>query len=215
VAAEREAAFGAYERQDVPFDSIVSSLKVERFRNRSPVFQVMFNMIDSGPADGGAAAGGPETDRETSSKFDLTMYVRSTRGTLRLYLVYRPDLFAPARMEEMLRQYVGLLEQVTSDPSTPVSQYSLQTTAARRVLPDPAAPLEVAVRAPSLASRFEQWRDQPTTAVAVADGSERWTYGELDRRAAVVGAALAQAGVGSGDIVAVHANRSAMLVSVL
>lgn len=215
VATEREAAFGAYERQDLPFDSIVSALKVERFRNRAPVFQVMFNMIDTGPADGGAASGGPETDRETSSKFDLTMYVRSTRGTLRFDLVYRRDLFAPARMEEMLRQYVGLLEQVTTHPSTPVSQYSLRTTAARRVLPDPAAPLDVTVRAPSLASRFEQWRDQPPAAVAVADGDQQWSYGELDRRAAVVGAALAQAGVGPGEIVAVHANRSAMLVSVL
>ena len=64
-----------------------------------------------------------------------------------------------------------------------------------------------------LARSAARWPDRP--ALATADGAERLTYRELDRRAESVSAALARHGVGAGDRVGVYAPKSTASVTAI
>jgi hypothetical protein len=54
---------------------------------------------------------------EIDSKFDLTIYIYQKANGLYLELAYNADLFDKPRMQDLLQQYVMLIEQVVADPN--------------------------------------------------------------------------------------------------
>src|SRR5262249_13789811 len=147
-------------------------------------------------------------------KFDLTLYAAEWNGSVVFSLVYDADLFAPARMREMLAQLTAVLRQAVADPARAISSISLLTDAARAALPDPMAPLPAEWR-DSIPARFARHVAATPDALAVTDPRERWTYAELEKASNRIARALGEAGVGTGDVVAVWAQRSAGLVRAL
>jgi amino acid adenylation domain-containing protein len=213
----RETTLSAYAHQDVPFERVLEEVRPERSLSHAPVFQVMLNLANfqdgAFQAEGLDVAGGG-TGGELPSKFDLTLYVGEGDGGIVIHLVYAADLFDAARMRELLAQLQGVLRQAAAAPETRVGALSLATDAARGVLPDPAEPLDATWRGAVHEVFAAQARRTPD-ALAVEDPRERWTYAELDAATDGVARALADAGVGVGDVVAITGHRSAALVRAL
>nr|QEO74443.1 phosphopantetheine-binding domain-containing pro [uncultured bacterium] len=216
VARVRHAALGAFAHQEVPFEGLVSELGLERDLSRTPVFQVMLNMINL-PGDipdfPGLSAEMVQPGA-VQSKFDLTLYAQDTPAGLQLDLVYNRALFAPGRMRELLLQFEAVLAQAAREPDAPLSRLSLVTAAAAARLPDPAAPLPALAEEPVhhlVAARAVAAPGQ--TAIDGPDGVV--TYGELVGWADHVADALRGAGVAPGDVVAVVGRRHAALVAAL
>jgi amino acid adenylation domain-containing protein len=208
----RETTLGAYEHQDVPFEALLAELKPERDLSRTPLFQVFFNMLNLPPqkvrvtdleVDWGPAP-------EPESKFDLTLYVSEADDEILVNLVYNADLFDPPRMQELLRQYRLVLEQVVEDPGRRIRGLSLRTATAAAVLPDPARPLDAAWRGAVHELFLETARRQPERP-AVSDPQASWSYGELAAAVELLAAHLCAAGLERGERVAVWAHRSAPL----
>ncbi|HTE55678.1 MAG TPA: amino acid adenylation domain-containing protein [Kofleriaceae bacterium] len=227
LARVREAALGAYQHQDVPFEKVLEDLQPGRDLSRTPVFQLFFNMLNF-PAPAAALEGlrfEPLAAPEAPSKFDLTVYAAEAGDGLSLDLVYNADLFDRGRIEELAGQYELVLRQCVGDPDRPVGEASLVTGAAAGVLPDPLAPLDPTWRGPIHEHLSRQATHRPL-ALAVADRLGSWTYAELEsasNRLARHLAALPGAGAGPGseiagpgggvtDVVAIWAHRSAPLV---
>lgn len=210
----RDTALDAYEHRDVPFERVLNEVQPERRLDRTPVFQVFFNMLPFEPA--ALRLNGVEaeivTAPEVGAKFDLTLYVSGDGRELTL--VHNADLFTSERAEEMLDQYAGLLAAVAADPDAPASAHSLVTEGARTVLPDPAAPLRRSWDG-SLLDAFRAQAGRVPDRVAVTDPQVSWTYRQLADRAAGVAGRLRAAGIGSHDVVAVPGHRSAGLVAAL
>ena len=122
----KETVLGAYENQDVPFETLIEILNPERDLSRSPLFQVLFNMISfvDQPLTLAALAVERVASPEIRSKFDLTLYAGEDNETLSLLLLYNPDLFCCERMTDWLRQFHNLLWQIVEDPDRPTSHYS-------------------------------------------------------------------------------------------
>jgi amino acid adenylation domain-containing protein len=213
LARVSESVTGAYQHQELPFEKLLEELQPERQLNRSPIFQVLFNMLtvpDTMLRLAGIVAESLPLSRP-EPKFDLTIYV-SDSPALRFELLYSADLFDAPRMAEMLRQLDHVLRQAAADPGIPISEISLITPQAATFLPDPRAPLSRDWRgaAHQALSRVAARAPERIT-LADADG-EVWTCGELEARSNQVARHLRAHGVETGDAVVVWAQRNASLV---
>ena len=209
----RQTALDAYSHQDLPFEPLLDVLAVERDLSRTPLFQVMFNMLNL--ADSNLHL--PHITAEKlfpinqESNFDMTLYVGGGEHELRLQLVYNTDLFDEARMTALLAQFKHLLGQIAAQPDQPLANFSLVTPQIRPLLPDPRTPLPPQWTAPVHELVQQQAQRQPNK-VALQDSQIRWTYGELEQRSNQLAHVLRTQGIRNEDVVAIHATRSAALV---
>ncbi len=215
VARVREVTLGAYAHQDLPFEALLAHLQPERDLSRTPLFQILFNLLNFPLTE--QRLPGLEIEAislpDLPSKFDLTFYVRDDPGQgIAVRMAYNADLFDAVRMEELLDQLTLLLAAGVENPELGVDRISLAATPrARSVLPDPAAELSAAWEGAVHEVFARQARHTPG-ALAAADPAESWTYGELDERSDRLAAFLYAGGIRPGDVVAFWAHRSAPLV---
>jgi amino acid adenylation domain-containing protein len=219
VGRVRETALDAYAHQDVPFERLLEVLSPERDLSRTPLFQLFFNMVNLPKARWELSEltleAAPQAEAE--AKFDLTVYAHEDASGIGLQWLYNADLFDAVRVEEMVRQYVGLLEQAVAAPQRPIGQLSLRTQQAALLLPDPALWLHRSPPAPawsdSVVARMHDEARRRPAAPAVEDPQVRWSYAELARISGWIAARLAAGGVRRGDRVVIYAHRSAPLAA--
>jgi amino acid adenylation domain-containing protein len=216
LARVREGVLGAYRYQELPFERLLEELQVERQLSRSPLFQVLFNMVSVPEIRldlHGLRIEPLEGPAEPLSKFDFTLYVQERAGVIDCNLVYNADLFDAARMAALLAEFRHLLAQIVAAPETPIEALSLVAPEAVAALPDPRLPLPASPWPGLVHQRLSLHAARSPERVAVADDrGEVWTYGELEARSNQLAHRLRQAGVGREDVVAVYAHRSASLV---
>ena len=214
LARVRETALEAYTNQELPFERLVEELQPERSLNYNPVFQVLFQVENTGRGD--LKLHGLEV-REFGrlgfgAKFDLTLRVQETAGGLSCACKYSEDLFSRETITHLLEQYQALLEQIVASPESPVRSYSLLTPRSRPLLPDPHAalptpPYPLVTEAVSRAVREAPGR------FAIEQGGRRWTYGELGDAVGALAAALRARGVARGCVVGITGASSFGLVT--
>jgi amino acid adenylation domain-containing protein len=209
----RERTLAAHEHQEVPFETLVTGLGIERTAAHNPLFQALFNLHNF-PGGSIDAAGVTSTllrpELDFAAKFDLTLYAREEEDGLHLALLYDAALFDRARAVEMVAQYAALLEQAAAEPSRPVAAYSLVTPAAAALLPAPAQPIAADWHGPAHARLAAHAAAHPDR-VAVEDDAVSITYLQVEERSNRLAHWLGARGIGAGDVVAVHAHRGAAL----
>ncbi|WP_073920060.1 amino acid adenylation domain-containing protein [Streptomyces sp. CB00455] len=211
----RDRVLEAQDHQDIPFERLVDMKNPQRAAAASPVFQVMFGMNRAGDLTWTL----PGVDVEwlptplSQAKFDLLLDATDGPTGVECSFEYRADLFGAETVALLAEHYGVLIESIARNPDAPVS--------ALRVLTD----AELARQAPALPQgrtagpapqpcheRFGQWAARTPDAVAVVDGGEQLTYGQLDGRANRLAHHLRAAGVGPGHLVGLSMNRTADLV---
>ncbi len=126
-----------------------------------------------------------------------------------------PALYDRAWLRAAHRSFLTFLEKAVSDPSTPVGRIDTVDTAERDAMVKDGNATEQPVAAatvPALLARHLPWS---LDAVAITDGEQDMTYGELDAAAGRLASYLAGVGVRRGDRVAVVMERSAELIVTL
>jgi amino acid adenylation domain-containing protein len=212
----RDVCLDAYTYQDLPFDKIVEAVNPQRDPSRNPLFQYLFNLVDTSGRE--LALHGCEVRRHSlfdpEAKFDLTLYAPEKDGHVELALVYNVDLFNRERIGAMLDQFVHLLMQIAKDPENPIEEYDLSPLPANSALPNPQAPLDnqwVGAIHELFSAQAESNPDQ----LALCDPFGNWTYAELERAANQLANWLIGLGLQPKDVVAVYADRRASLVIAL
>ncbi|PYQ65419.1 MAG: non-ribosomal peptide synthetase, partial [Acidobacteria bacterium] len=188
LARVRETTLGAYAHQDIPFEALLADLKPARDLSRTPVFQVLLNMLSFPTAQGRLPDGleiEPGPAPEPESKFDLTLYVVEAAGAIRFDLVYNADLFDAPRMRELLRQYRAVLAAAAGEPGRRIGAFSLLTPEAAAVLPDPSRLLPVEEPSVAVHQRFLARARRHPGRLAAVDPRGVWTWGDLDAAVAV------------------------------
>ncbi len=210
----RKTALGSYAHQDVPFEKLIEELNPRRDLSRNPLFQVLFNMLNvedlNLDLDGLTVA--PVTIAEGNSKFDITLYVKEQNHQIHFDLAYNTDLFAPARMVEMLAQFEQLLTQIVARPDRSIQAYSLVTPAAQTLLPNPRIALSKPEFDP-ITTTFINWATQAPHQAAIVQANRTWTYQELATAAQEIAQLLRANKLSIGTTVAVSGDRSFGLIA--
>jgi amino acid adenylation domain-containing protein len=203
----------AYSHQDVPFEAVLASLRLDRDLSRTPLFQVLFNMLNLPRTELALPGLGLEvlSPPEMPSKFDMTFYLSELASGVRINLVYNADLFDEARMADLLVQLELLLEQAVRRPEEPLESFPLVSQTMRRLLPDPLAPLDAGWLG-GVHDLFGEAARRHPEKPAVVDFEGSWTYDELREASLRLVGWLSANGVRPGDPVAIFAHRSAPVV---
>jgi amino acid adenylation domain-containing protein len=211
----REACLGAYANQDVPFERLVEELRVKRDPGYSPLFQVMFNLINlSKPATDSAAMSVSRTEVEKgTAKFDLSLEIEETEQGLLASFNYNTDLFEAATIERMAGHYRRLLGAMLEDLDRAVADLPLLDAAAEARSPGEDA--DVRLLDMCAHQLFEEQAARTPGAVAVSSGDVRLTYQELNERANRLARSLVERGIGPDSIVALLAPRGVGLLTAI
>jgi amino acid adenylation domain-containing protein len=219
VERVRRTCLDAFAHEELPFERLVQELKPDRDPGRNPLFQVLF-VHQARPAEGWQAREARievlAVDR-TTSKFDLTLFTQESGDGLRGVLEYNAELFDGARIEAMAEHLRSLFEAAARDPMQRVSALPLLGERERTLLLTEwnATERPEEERAPVTELVSRQARERPS-AIALEQGEERRSYGELEEEAEALAAELEALGVGPESRVAICQSRSIdQLVSAL
>jgi amino acid adenylation domain-containing protein len=211
----REVTLGAYEHQDVPFDTLVHAVHAERSLEHSPLFQVMF-ILQNFPLEDLDLAGLKTTPLEPEvehARFDLTVEVFPRHGELCAYFDYNSDLYEPDTIARIQQHYIALLQAVCADPDQRIASIPLLSASERQQLIVDWNRTEAEIPAICFHQRVELHAQATPNRLAVMADGDSLTYGELDQRANRIAAELRSRGADPEKLVAISIARSTDLVA--
>jgi hypothetical protein len=138
----RAVCLGAYANQDLPFEKVLEAIQPERDLSRTPLFQVMFNLLDtSRPAARPAQLTMiplelEEGDVDATAQCDLTLLLKETEQGLTGSLMYDTTLFDATTIKRMVQHFQNLLHSIVADPELPITRLPFLLPAERQLLLD-------------------------------------------------------------------------------
>ncbi len=210
----RSTTLDAWAHQDVPFDRLVAELAPTRDPEHPPFFDVLVNAFGrwNGALQIEGLASEPVALVPPPPRFALTLYIQAEPGDIGLGLAYRADRLSGPAVRCLLDQFAGVLQQVVAQPMIALGDVSLLTPSADVLLPDPGAPLAAPPFTSVVDLVLEQARRGPTRP-AVRAAERTHSYAELLHAATVQAQRLRDAGLQTGDVVAITGPRSAAVVA--
>ncbi|RYZ39080.1 MAG: amino acid adenylation domain-containing protein, partial [Myxococcaceae bacterium] len=211
----KDTALGAYAHQDVPFEQLVEELQPERHLGHSPLFQVMFSLLNTPVPE--ASMSGLEMsgmDLELgAAKFFLTLALEEQADGFAGVFEYNSDLFEPTTVQRMATHWVTLLEAAVATPEQRLAGLPLLSSEERHRLlvewNDTAVEYPrdtpVHVQLSVVAARIPD-------AVALSWDGGQLTYAELMARTRSLAGHLRKLGVGPEVRVGLCARRSPEMV---
>ncbi|RKH56197.1 non-ribosomal peptide synthase/polyketide synthase, partial [Corallococcus llansteffanensis] len=211
----RTQSLEAYARQDAPFERILDTLGLPRDLSRTPLFQVVLNVLNTPEAKAQLPTLelGPVEVPNDTAKFDLGLEVFETRTGFSCRFEYATALFDAATVERMAEHLVGIAREVVASPEAPLAHLRMMSEAERQNIlvawndTRGEYPREACIQ-----DLFMQQAAQRPDAVALEFGDTRLTYAELDARTNQWAHVLREHGVGPDVLVAVCLERSVELI---
>ncbi|HEV7498973.1 MAG TPA: condensation domain-containing protein, partial [Vicinamibacteria bacterium] len=213
LARVRAAMLFAYAHADLPFETLIDALQPARDARRHPLVQAIFGVQDV-PSRTDRFLGLPAAlvpaPREVT-RVDLEVQLFRSDEAVRGRLLYPVELFDAETIQRLGRDFTALLGQAVAEPRRPVSALSLdeETDAEVRLVGPSTPPARAeAPRHATLHALFEAQAARTPDAIAIEQGSSRWTYADLDRRANRLAGRLRGLGLGPDAIVGLWLPRS-------
>ncbi len=218
LCRSRETTLGAFAHPDVPFEKLVEELAPERSLQHTPLFQVMFSMLnlEMGELRLGGAEMEPLEWAGEATKFDLNLMVREDGDRFGGHVTYRTDLFEAETIQRMLEHFATLAGALAGDPDRPAAALPLMGDVERRqVLSAWNATAGAYPRRLTVHALFERQAERTPGAPALVWDGGALTYAQLDARADDLARALAARGVRPEVRVGVFLERGPELVTAL
>ena len=214
----KQNALNSFSNKDVPFEQIVEEINPERSLSHSPLFQVMFTLLNHRNTN---SINGVELDNiridRWISKFDLSLFIDNSEKGLEGSFEFSKDLFDESTIRRMVNNYVTLLSNIADDPLTAIEHLSILSSDEYETIVVEWNAHQSVVEARVCIQdliRLQTNRSPNNTAVIFRDQS--LTYSELHSRVNQLAYYLVSENVGPETRVGVCLNRSAsMLVAML
>ncbi|WP_051927048.1 non-ribosomal peptide synthetase [Streptomyces durhamensis] len=205
LAAVRERTLDALAHRDIPFESLVDSLRPTRSMSHHPLVQVMLSWqsVTDEALDLPGIEAAPVVRSTGTARMDLVLLAHEhlagdgTPGGIDGGIEYNADVFDPETVRTMLRRLRQVVLAMITDPDQPIGDVDLLTPAERhRVLTqwNGTAGEQPTAGLPEL---FRAQAARTPDAVAVSCGDERLTYRELCTLTDRLAARLRARGIGA------------------
>jgi tyrocidine synthetase-3 len=105
----------ADENQDYPFEELVKNLNLQGDESRNPIFDVAITLLPSPETKGvgdGKLSVIPYIVENRVSRFDMLLGASEIEGKIRLDLEYSTALFKDSSVQQFLRHYREIMQQV-------------------------------------------------------------------------------------------------------
>lgn len=217
LARVKKTCFNSYRYNAMPLDKIVERLNPERHVNRTPLFDMDFQVQKLQPEalEFGDTEISDVRAARCSAAHDLGFAIREKTDGYDIRFEFREDLFERSTMEFMLKRFSLLLDSITNEPGKKISEYSI-------VLPEEQHKLELWNNTERdygkpccLQELFESQVEKTPDSTVLVFEDEQLTYRELNSRANRLAHFLRERGVGADDLVAVCMERSIEMVIAL
>ena len=206
----------------VPFETLVAALGISRDPRSNPLFQTVlsFQHPQTSSADDWSLTlmESNVSDAVGSSKFDISVEMdERPEGHVAGRVVFSADLFDRETADEMTLHWCRLLDAVAAAPEIPMAEHDLVTRdeRERQLSWNPSTPNGISSEPQCVHEVISSQVARTPEAVAVQVGNTILTYQQLDDRASAIASRLAQAGAGTGTVVAVLLDRTPDLVAAI
>lgn len=118
----RRRTIEAFNHAELPFQRLVEELRPPRDPSRTPIFQVVFDLLNvpmSLELDGITFS--PMHLPVRPAKYDLSLFISDARDELFVMLEYNTDLYDPATARQLLADYARLVAGAAAAPDQPMS----------------------------------------------------------------------------------------------
>nr|WP_201280317.1 non-ribosomal peptide synthetase [Hassalia byssoidea] len=119
----KETVLEAFEHTEVPFETLVDRLHLERDTSRNPLFQIAFTLLNAPKPQ--FHTGDLEVSllaTQEAARFDLELFITESEDSLHGVFSYNIDLLRRETVERLARHFCQLLENLVTQPDIPVSR---------------------------------------------------------------------------------------------
>ncbi len=213
----RATMLEALQHQDLPFEMLVQSLQLPRDASRSPLFSVMFNMLNTPLGEvqlPGLTWSRFEFDKK-ASQFDLTITIDADHARS-ISFEYSTDLFSADTIQRLSEHYLGLLRAVIQRPTLRIDAAALIPENELRLLREWAQGPRTARAEGTIPALLQPAWSRHAASLAIRFENEALTYAQLSLAVTKVAQALRSRGIGRGARVGLYVPRSPrMLIGLL
>jgi amino acid adenylation domain-containing protein len=206
----KQTTLEAYGNQEVPFEKVVEAVVKERDLSRSPLFQVMFVLQNTGTKlalNLGNIKTVIERAGDSSSKYDLTYNAEETKEGIRFIVEYNTDLYEAETIERMAGHYSELITSVTNAPQTAINNLQLLSGKEEQQLHSFNETTAAYPKELNIVTLFELQVQTSPNATALIFEEERVSYQELNERSNRIAHYLKAQGVTTETLVAICIER--------
>lgn len=201
----RQLALDGYAHAEAPIDVLVKELHVTRDPRRTPLFQVILNVVELAPVDqiGDFVLEAMDTPQLLSS-FDHVVTAQEVSGELFLRLEFNAERYQQPMMQALIDGLATFMREVVSDAGQDIRAYPLHAAI------DGTSTWQDAVARPAPHLAVD-WFAQLPDRVAVADQDGEWSYQWLNRATEVMATHVRHA----GELGVVRRSTAAFIAAVL
>ncbi|WP_212004585.1 non-ribosomal peptide synthetase [Chitinophaga sp. HK235] len=211
----KQTTLEAYDHQEAPFEKVVEAVVKERNPGRNPLFQVLFGLANV-PEAPDLYLGDVQLSREpleqTTTKFDMALFINEDETGLSGHVEYCVDLFEPATIERIVAHFEQLLQSVVSAPEAGINSLVMLSAIDEALLN---AIGNTTLNCPSdktFAELFATQSELTPDNIALTFENSSLTYRELNERVAQLAYYLIGKGVKAGSLVPLCIERSLEMI---
>ncbi|MBN1040279.1 non-ribosomal peptide synthetase [Clostridium botulinum] len=212
----KENSLKAYDNQSYQLETLIEKLDIVRDASRNPLFDVMFNMLDT-VSDIDIKLNDmsliPYVSESTVAKFDLTLNAMEQNDTIAINIGYCSKLFKKSSIERLGRHYLAILENITINNEMKLGEIELLKDEEKNVLLNEFNDSSIEFdNKKTIQELFEEQVEKKLDNIAVVFGDKKLTYKELNEKSNKLARALRNKGVKADSVVGIIVNRSLEMI---
>ncbi|MDF2882508.1 MAG: amino acid adenylation domain protein [Clostridiaceae bacterium] len=216
----RNNTLDAFDNKDYQFEDLIDDLKIRRDGRKNPLFDVTFDMQRKDFSEIHPILGelkiSPYNIEHNVSKFDISVLAEENDFGIKITFEYCKALYKQETIEDMLRYFINIIEQVVANPNIELGDIELLTYKEKKHIINDFNNTEILYpKDKTINALFEDQAEKYPNNIALIYKGDQITYRQLNERANKFARVLRNKGVKSNVIVGLMINRSLDMIAIM